>query len=145
MKVLEIGGKNYTFEFSIEASLYSECTEKVVELMSKMDEKDAKAVISGISNIPKVVITMAHAGLLEHHSEEIKSENDTKALIKQYLVEHKDDEKGNFYSLMEEMFACMGDDGFFKLIGLETMSEKTVKEMKKPQDHKGKATKATEK
>lgn len=142
MKVLEIGGKNYTFEFSIEASLYSECTEKVVELMSKMDGKDAKAVISGISNIPKVVITMAHAGLLEHHSEEIMSENDTKALIKQYLVEHKDDEKGNFYSLMEEMFACMGDDGFFKLIGLETMSEKTVKEMKKPQDHK-KTAKAT--
>lgn len=142
MKVLEIGGKNYTFEFSIEASLYNECTEKVVELMSKMSGKDVKAVISGMSNVPKVAIAMAHAGLLEHHSEEIMSENDTKALIKQYLVEHKDDENGNFYSLMEIMFDCMGDDGFFKLIGLETMSEKAVKEMKKPQDHK-KPAKAT--
>lgn len=143
MKVLEINGKKYTFEFSIEASLYGECTENVVDLMSKMDGRDAKSIISGMSNIPKVVITMAHAGLLEHHSDEIKNEKDTKALIKQYLVEHKDDECGNFYSLMEIMFECMGDDGFFKLIGLGAMAEKTTREAKKPQDHK-KSEKVTE-
>lgn len=145
MKVLAIDGKNYTVEYSIEASLYNECTESVMNLMGSLDGKNAKETIRNLANIPQVTITMLHAGLLEHHGDEIKGESDTKALVKKYLVENKDNENGNFYSIMEQLIECMGDDGFFKLIGLEAMSEKATKEMKKPQDHKKKAVKVTEK
>lgn len=143
MKVLEINGRNYTVEFSIEASLYSECTAKVMDLMIAMGSKDPKEAISKMADIPQTTITMLHAGLLEHHSDEIKGENDTKELVKAYLVEHKNDEKGDFYSIMELLMECMGDDGFFKLIGLEAMSEKAIQEVKKPQAKK--TTKAIEK
>ena len=143
MKILEIDGKKYTVEYSIEASLYSDCTTSVIDLMSVMESKNPTEAIKKMANIPQVAITMLHAGLLEHHNDEIKSENDTKVLIKQYLVEHKEDEKGNFYSVMELLLECMGDDGFFKLIGLEAMSEKAIKETKKSQAKK--TTKATAK
>lgn len=133
MKVLEIGGKSYTVEYSIEASLYSDCTVKVIDLMSAMDSKNPKEVIGKMADIPQVTITMLHAGLLENHSDEIEDEKETKALLKKYLAEHKDDEGGNFYSVLELLLECMGDDGFFKLIGLEAMFEKTAKETKKPQ------------
>lgn len=136
MKVLEIGGKNYTVEYSIEASLYSDCTVKLMDLMGAMETKDPKEAIKKMANIPQVVITMLHAGLLEHHSDELETENDTKVLVKKYIVEHKEDGKGNFYSIMEDLMECMGDDGFFKIIGLEAMSEKAVNGAKKPQTKK---------
>lgn len=131
MKVLEIGGKSYTVEYSIEASLYSDCTVKIIDLMGAMETKDPKEAIKKMADIPKVVMTMLYAGLLEHHSDEFDDENDTKVLVKKYIAEHKEDGKGNFYSIMEELMECMGDDGFFKIIGLEAMSEKAVDRTKK--------------
>ena len=45
------------------------------------------------------------------------------------------------------MIEAMAEDGFFKQIGLEQMMNEPAekKEPKKPQDHKKKATKASEK
>lgn len=164
MKTITIGGIDYTFEFSIEASLYSECTEKVTGLMvgagtshtkdeNKTEEENEKnnikSMLSTMSDIPTVAMTMFYAGLIEHHGalgdKKVQSIKDAKLLVKTYLEEHKDDEKGNFYALMQEMMECMADDGFFKLIGLDKMftpmeEQKTVK---MPQDHKKKTTKAT--
>ena len=47
---------------------------------------------------------------------------------------------------MEMLLDQMGEDGFFKLIGLEEMMSPTTeeKEPKKPQDHKKKQTKVSE-
>ena len=151
MKVLNIGGNDYTFEFTIEASLYSECTEKVTGLMvgagfSQEENEDTKEQVKGMlstmSDIPTVAMTMFYAGLLEHHSDTVKSLKDAKALVKQYLSEHKDDDKGNFYAIMQEMMECMADDDFFKLIGLDKMFQPTdeKKVVKIPQDHKKKTT-----
>lgn len=156
MKILNIGGSDYTFEFSIEASLYNECTEKVTSLMvgigAAQNGDDIREMISSISNVPQVAMTLFYAGLLEHHGVagdgSIKSMADAKSLAKKYLSEHKDDEKGNFYALMNEMMECMGDDGFFELTGLSQMmkgeEEAEVKRAPKtPQDHKKKSTVAT--
>lgn len=155
MKTLKIGGKDYTFEFSIEASLHDECIEKVTSLMvnsAKAGEEDGvNKIINVVSNIPKTALSMFYAGLIEHHGvpgdRTIMNESDAKELIKQYFVEHKDDEQGNFYSVMELMIACMADDGFFKRIGLEQMmgANQTEKTPKTPQDHKKKEAKAIEK
>lgn len=147
-KVLKINNKDYTFEFTMEASLYSECTEKVTLLMLALEgaegESDIKSVLTGISDIPMVALTMFHAGLLEHHGEECKTISDSKQLVKQYILEHKEDETGNFYGIMNTMLEIMSDDGFFDLIGLNQMFQTVEKEVKKPQDHKKKTTKKIE-
>lgn len=161
MKVITIGGIDYTFEFSIEASLYSECTEKVTGLMAgagfsqsedetktkEENEKNSiKNMLATMSDIPTVAMTMFYAGLIEHHGTlgdgRVKSIKDAKALVKTYLAEHKDDDKGNFYAIMQEMMECMADDDFFKLIGLDKMFQPSEekKVAKIPQDHKKKAT-----
>lgn len=161
MKVITIGGNDYTFEFSIEASLYSECTEKVTGLMAEAgfsqsedetktkeeNEKNSiKNMLATMSDIPTVAMTMFYAGLIEHHGAlgdgRVKNIKDAKALVKTYLAEHKDDDKGNFYAIMQEMMECMADDDFFKLIGLDKMFQPSEekKVAKIPQDHKKKAT-----
>lgn len=150
MRTLEIAGKEYTIEYTIEASLYEECTEKVTSLMfgvAGQDNEDGiKEVISTMKNIPQTALTMFYAGLLEHHGRcgdgTVLSKDDAKMLLRKYFDEHKDDETGNFYGIMEVLLGQMGDDGFFKQIGLEQLT-KPQKEVKKPQDHKPKATKAT--
>ena len=38
MKKMKIGEKEYTFEFTIEASLFNECTEKLTTFITNIDE-----------------------------------------------------------------------------------------------------------
>ena len=154
MKVLNIGGKDYTFEFTMEAALYNECTEKVANLLMAISEAskkaDVRAMIMSMSDIPQTTLTMFYAGLLEHHGEagdrSVPNMHVAKALIKKYFEEHKEDETGNFYGVMELMIEVMTDDDFFKQIGLEQMMKKaqTERKRKMPQDHK-KSVKASEK
>lgn len=153
--VLTIGGKEYTFEFSIEASLYSDCTERVITLMTGMfgaeDDNAIKKILSSIADVPGTTMVMFYAGLMEHHSEEITSLEDAKALVKTYLLEHKKDGNGNFYALMELMIEQMENDDFFGLIGLDkvmknmekaiqNVEEEQKPQVKVPQDHKKKST-----
>ena len=159
MKIININGIDYKFEFTIEASLYNECTEKVVGLMTSIAEgqeegKGMKDIISALSDIPKTSLTIFYAGLLEHHGPEsisahpVHTMKDAKALLRDYFAEHGEDGTGNFYDVLQDMIGIMADDGFFKQIGLEQMMREpaeTKKEPKKPQDHKKKATKVSEK
>lgn len=153
MRVLKIGKEEYKFQFDIEASLYSECTEKVTSIMFAIageEGKDAKkAFLSSLSDIPQVALHMFHAGLLENHDVTL---SDSKELLKEYIKEHKEDETGSFYGVMNMLLEDMDADGFFSLIGLDKMlqkvadqAEKVKKMPKAPQDHKKKATKVTDK
>ena len=151
MRVLKIGNEEYTFKFDIEASLYSECTEKLTSIMvglSDVKDKDAKSnFIKSLSDIPQTTLHMFHAGLLENHNVTL---SDSKKLIAQYIREHKEDETGSFFGVMEMLIEDMAEDGFFELIGLDKMMAKAEvqtapKPVKMPQDHKRKQTsKATE-
>ena len=143
MKVIKIGGKEYKFEFTIEASLYDECTVNVTSLLeglgSAKENKDTKSMISSLANIPQTALSMFYAGLLEHHGEDgdgsIANKKEAKKLIKKFFDEHKEDGKGNFYEIMEMMLGVMEEDGFFELIGLSQVLE-PKKQKKVPQDHK---------
>ncbi len=149
MKTIKIGDKEYKIEFTIEASLYNECTEKVAGLVCSIseagDKEDIKKMISSMSDIPQTTLTMFYAGLLEHHGEDgdksVLSKSDAKKLIKQYFKEHPDDETGNFYGVMEILIEQMVDDGFFKQIGLEQFANKAANQTGKQK----KATRSTEK
>ena len=149
MRTLTIGNVDYTIEFSIEASLHKDCTEKVTSLMASVSEatskEDIKGMISSMADIPQTTFHMLHAGLLENQPNWDISK--TKAVIKQYLTERKGQEDGNYYSLMEILIEDMANDGFFEMIGLDKMFQTEQKrEPKKPQDHKKKSsTKVTEK
>lgn len=149
MKELKIGNKVYKVEYTIEASLCNECTEKVTNLMAGFaisETEDAKKqFISTIADIPQTTLSMFYAGLLEHHGEEadrtVCNKEDAKKLLKQYLSENK----SSFYDLMEILIEEMENDGFFDLIGLtRIVKEVQTKEPKKPQDHKKKNAKVTE-
>lgn len=130
-KVLPIGGKDYKLEYSIEASLYADCTASITGLMTEIqiagDSKDIKKVVSELSNIPQITLTIFYAGLMEHHG--VHPDGDgtvpdiqaAKRLIAQYLKEHTDDDTGNFFDIMQMCIEQMGEDGFFKLTGLEGM------------------------
>lgn len=146
-KVLEIGGKEYKLEYQMEAALYDECIERLISFMEKafggMDtdenadltdeeiaerqERAMKKGIAGISNIPAVTLCVFYAGLLEHHGtgkngdKSIRSKEDAKDVLRTYLEEHEEDGTGNFYDLLMICVNQMGEDGFFKRIGLEKM------------------------
>ena len=78
---------------------------------------------------------MFYAGLLENHGDEVKSIEDAKAILKGYIKENN----SNFYDVLTMLFECMSDDGFFRQIGLEQMTE--MSQTKIPQDHKRKSKK----
>lgn len=151
MRTLRIGNEEYTIKFSIEASLYSECAEKITSIMFGMagagSKEGKKEFISSLSNIPQTALHMFHAGLLENHNVAL---SDSKKLIAQYIKEHKEDETGSFYGVMEMLIDDMADDGFFELIGLGKIFAKTENQTKEivntkkttkvPQDHKKKQT-----
>ena len=72
MKSIKIGNKDYKFEFTIEASLYGECTEALTAFLTNVGSAgtNLKEVLKSISDIPQTALTLFYAGLLEHHGED---------------------------------------------------------------------------
>lgn len=146
-KLLKIGGEEYKLEYTIEASLYADCVSSLTGLMTDIEmagtSNDIKKVLSGISNIPNTALTLFYAGLMEAHGTHpdgdgrVPDIQAAKLLIAKYIKEHSEDENGNFYGVMQMCIEQMGEDGFFKLTGLESMMNAVTKKPKKvPQDHK---------
>lgn len=161
MKRITIGGKEYTIEFSLDATLYNECTEKVMDMITSVgmaeaeysdEDKDARekteyavnTVVKNISDIPQRALILFYAGLLENHGASgdntVKSKADAKALMIQYLREN---EGKSLYDVMNEMMQEIVNDHFFEMIGVDKMMENANKEVsrqvKTPQDHLKKA------
>jgi len=169
MRRITIDGKEYTFEFSIEATLYNECTEKVMDLMvsagiaqaetesDELSTKDKVMVMAdafkrNVSDVPQKALTLFYAGLMKHHGtygdNSVKSFRDAMLIANTYMQEHPDENDGkgkNLYDIMNEMLEIMMEDNFFEKIGLEKMIDQmntnAEKQVKQPQDHKKKTTK----
>ena len=157
MRRFTIDQKEYTVEFSIEATLYNECTEKVMDMMMtagmaqaevESDELEPKEKVASvaetfkksISDIPQRAITLFYAGLLEHHGTEsgdgsVKSIGDAKKLLVSYMKAHDD---VTLYDIMSMMIEEMGKDHFFEKIGVDKVVQNVNKSIPKPQDHKRK-------
>lgn len=135
MRTIKIGKDEYIFKYDIEASLYSECTEKITSIMvglSDVKGDEAKRnFIRAISDIPQTALHMFHAGLLENHNVTL---SDSKRLIAQYIKDHREDETGSFYGVMEMLIEDMEKDGFFSLIGLDKMISKMSAQTKSEQE-----------
>lgn len=152
MREIKIGNKNYKLEYTIEAALYKDCAETVINFMSNVanaeNKNEIKEVLSATIDVPNTCMTCFYAGLLENHGEEVTSLVDAKQLIKVWFKENQDNEKGNFYGLFMELLEIMGEDGFFKQLGLTQLvneAEEATENAKIPQDHKKKQTKVSKK
>lgn len=164
MKRIKIGDKKYTIEFSIEATLYNECTEKILDLIAtagitqnkledenvEAEEKAESAVnvfVKSTADIPQKALALFYGGLIEHHGTEsgdksVKSKQDAKILMLQYMKENGK----TLFDIMNEMLEEVQKDNFFDLIGVEKVAERAQesvkeiqKQMKVPQDHKKKS------
>lgn len=147
-KILNIGGEEYKFEFSIEASLYNDCIEKITYLMISVDssqKSDTKSMISSVSDIPQTAVKCFYAGLLEHHGAEgdnrVPNEATAKSLVKM-LLRDENSEYNTWYDILSLCTEQMREDGFFGLIGLGANEEKSQTVV--PQDHKRKVRKVSE-
>ena len=148
MKRITIGGKEYTFEFTIEATLYDECTIKAMEsfvnagtAQADVTDKNVKgammAMIETMAGIPQRALTFFYAGLLEHHGANgdgsVLSKDTAKRLCVQYM---KENEGKSWRDIQEEMSEIMVEDSFFDMIGLNKLMEQmnesqTVKKPRK--------------
>lgn len=149
-KVLTIGGKDYRLEYSIEASLYKDGVDRLInflsgafgasgeaELTKGLSEEDKTKVRvelmhnlrSEIINLPDTALTLFYAGLLEYHGLDgdgsILHKVDAKKLVKQLFAEQPEDGITDFASLLELCINQMGEDGFFKRTGLERIAEQS--------------------
>lgn len=144
MRRLTINGKEYTFKFSIEASLYNECTEATMNMFLSLGEAQGEATagtedensarkqamsamqkaFSSFANVPQTALTLFYAGLLECHGSAgdnmVQSMNDAKIILADYLRESEN----NFYDVMNMMLEIMGEDHFFDLTGISVFIEK---------------------
>lgn len=162
-KIIKIGQQEYKFEFSIEASLYDDCVEGIInyyknlamaqvanvvsenaseEEQEKIYNRAIKEGISAITNLPKLALTLWYAGFMEQNGDKVKSFNEAKRLYKVYASEHP--EESSLYDIIALCMAQMEEDGFFHLIGLDKMFAQETP-APKTQDHKRKSSKASAK
>lgn len=124
-KTLTINGTDYKLEYSIEASLYRDCIDKVsgmlFNVVSGQASKEMQPIISAMSDIPTTAITVFYAGLLEHHG--VDGDNSvpnigTAKKLAVSILRDNDNEVKNWYDLLVICMDQMGEDGFFDLVGL---------------------------
>lgn len=140
-KLLTIDGKEYRLEYTIEASLYSDCVSEMVSLLAEIQnaasKEDLRKTIHEMANVPQVAWTIFYAGLMEYHGSHangdktVPDKDTAKQLLVQYIKEHKGQETGNFYGVLNMCVEQMGEDGFFELTGMDSMITKGTELMTK--------------
>lgn len=170
-KVLNIEGKDYKLEYTMEAALFGECVEMVTKILEGFAEvssgindssniapdealNEVKERLNGfigtISNIPSKTVSIFYAGLLEHHGTHplgdglVPNKQVAKALLFKFMQEHKGQEEGDFLGILNMILGQMEEDGFFEFTGLNKVFQAPAKKTKQPQDHKKKTTKTLE-
>lgn len=143
-KTITIGGEDYKLEYTIEASLYRDGIEKIVDYIVEMSSaENLEDAVRSFADTANTAITIFYAGLLEHHGPDgvdsdgrICTFKDAKRLISTYIKENDAD----FFDVIRICTDQMGADGFFKLIGVDKFfTPEKKKPVKIPQDHKAKA------
>lgn len=139
MRSIKVNDNEYRLEYTFEAAEHKELVQKMFDMSSGAyiakrtgghitEQEAASAVISGvsemISDIPYVCRIAFYAGMLENNP---VSEDEAKAIMKQYMK----DRKIGYRELFEEIKRDMEDDGFFDLSGLTEALKQMGTEMQK--------------
>lgn len=149
-KILKINGNDYKLEYSIEASLYNDCIDKVsgmlLNVVAGQASQDLKPILSAMSDIPNTAVTVFYAGLMEHHGAEGDGSVTNIATAKRLaatLLKDKDSEVTNWYDLLVICINQMGEDGFFDLVGMNDILQTEAEEIPKRKARR-KVTKVSE-
>lgn len=135
-KIIKIGGNDYKFEYSIEASLYNDYVEKLTKfsmdyaknmalydmqgkgIKTQKELQNMSADIVGTmitlqtTQAPALALTGFYAGLMEHQK---LSFEEAKELYKQYLKEYNKTP----IEVLGEILEKVKEDNFFQMIGLD--------------------------
>lgn len=126
MKALQIGDEIKKIEYSFEASLDKEFTRLLTDLLfDVVKTKNVAELTDSIVTTPDTVLTMFHAGLLEHHGENgdktASTREDAKKLLKAYLTDKTGEEQHTYYSMMSILLGQVAEDKFLDLLGVPMM------------------------
>ena len=153
-RTITIDKKDYKFEYTIEAALYKDGIDRLIEFIGgtfgaqsgkeiadqledkedreKVMEKMIENLKNEITNLPNTALTCFYMGFLEHHGPEgdssISSMRDAKRLIGRFFEEQPEDGVKDFASLLAMCIDQMSEDGFFKTIGLEKVLGQNTEE-----------------
>lgn len=144
---LKIGDKTYQIKYSVAATLCEECVERVTDLMMRFETLDSNSgdvqeqlqqFFHSFSGIAPTTLSMLYAGLMQYHGRRgdktVMSKDDAEDLLIQYIEENKGNDDGNMYSLMQKLMNQMGEDDFFKQIGLDQIGEKATEAVSETQN-----------
>lgn len=162
-KILSIGGKEYKLEYTVRASLYEECVEKMINLFGstagvikeenltkglnqedrlKVQEQLLDSLRKQIYSLPGIALTLFYAGLMEHHGtgkngdRTICSKDDAEELIYAYFEDHKEDGEGTFADILAICVKQMEEDGFFMRTGIEKILSQVEKTEENPKPNR---------
>lgn len=133
---LTIGGKKYTFVYSVAATLDDDLLETVTNMVKVTQEEDGDPSLAIMGKLPVLTRTLFYGGLLQMHGEfgdgSVKSRKDADRLLFQYMTENDGKKEASLMNIFNALYNQMGDDNFLSRIGM-------INEEKKPD----KAKKAT--
>lgn len=145
-KVLTIDGKEYKLEYTVEAALYKDGVDRLIMFMANtlgntgLDEEteglsdtakiDVMKLIVGnirseLTGLSQTALEMFYMGLIEYHGADgdksVLTMRDAKQLAKEMFRGNAEPAISDFAELLSICFEQMGNDGFFKTIGLEKL------------------------
>lgn len=133
---LTIGGKKYTFIYSVAATLDDDLLETVTNMVKVTQEENGDPSLAIMGKLPVLTRTLFYGGLLQLHGEfgdgSVKSRKDADRLLFQYMTENEGKKEASLINIFNALYNQMGDDNFLSRIGM-------INEEKKPD----KAKKAT--
>lgn len=133
---LTIGGKKYTFIYSVAATLDDDLLETVTNMVKVTQEENGDPSLAIMGKLPVLTRTLFYGGLLQMHGEfgdgSVKSRKDADRLLFQYMTENEGKKEASLINIFNALYNQMGDDNFLSRIGM-------INEEKKPD----KAKKAT--
>lgn len=133
---LTIGGKKYTFVYSVAATLDDDLLETVTNMVKVTQEENGDPSLAIMGKLPVLTRTLFYGGLLQIHGEfgdgSVKSRKDADRLLFQYMTENEGKKEASLINIFNALYNQMGDDNFLSRIGM-------INEEKKPD----KAKKAT--
>lgn len=120
---LNIGGKKYTFCYTVAATLCDDLLENVVAIAGAAggkNERDASLTIAG--KLPSLTKSLFYGGLLQMHGDHgdrtVTSKETSDDLLYQYLEENNGKREGTLSYVFNALYGQMGEDNFLSRIGM---------------------------
>ena len=128
---LTIGGKKYTFVYSVAATLDDDLLETVTNMVKVTQEEEGDSSLAIAGKLPVLTKALFYGGLLQFHGEfgdgSVKSRKDADRLLFQYMTENEGKKEASLINIFNALYEQMGDDNFLSRIGMTSEEKKSDK------------------